>query len=278
MPAFEDLTGQRFGRLTVLYRGPNQKTRTTWICQCDCGNITRVQSNGLKSGRTKSCGCYNIDSARRRATKHDCCKTRLYKIWQGIKKRCNNSAASAFRNYGGRGITMCDEWQSSFETFRDWALTHGYQDDLTIDRIDVNGNYAPENCRWATVKQQCNNQRDNHVLYHDGQSHTMSEWADITGILYTTLRGRINGLQWDTDAALTIAPNENGWRHIPRGEKPVICLETQHTFPSLKQAAQWCGISSSHLSQCCHNRHQTAGGYHWEYAQPEVDDCGGVCS
>lgn len=145
----KDLTNQRFGRLTVVSRADNIKRLTRWNCLCDCGTAVVVYGGHLKSGATKSCGCYNRELTSKRFATHRKTNTRLFRIWQNMHKRCTYKKHREFHRYGGRGISVCKEWDT-FDGFYKWATSHGYCDNLTLDRVNPNGNYEPNNCQWLT--------------------------------------------------------------------------------------------------------------------------------
>ena len=160
MPKVIDLKGQRFGRLTVIEScGKASDRHILWLCKCDCGNERVISGNSLRSSLTKSCGCFNSDIVTKRNIKHNGCGTRLYAIWKNMNTRCKNTNNPRFKDYGGRGIKICSEWKE-FINFRIWAMSNEYSKNLTIDRVNVNGNYEPLNCRWATYKEQNNNKRN----------------------------------------------------------------------------------------------------------------------
>ena len=193
-----DLTGQRFGRLVVLERARNSSQGTAmWRCQCDCGNITVVRSYLLKKGRTKSCGCQKYEVH----TTHEQSGTRLYRIWAAMKSRVTNPNNTNYSDYGGRGITLFDAWME-FEPFYEWAIKNGYSDELTIDRIDNDKGYSPDNCRWVTRKEQDENRRCNHLITYKGETKTLSQWAEHFHIPYGTLRTRLVKYGWSVEKAL----------------------------------------------------------------------------
>jgi hypothetical protein len=202
----KDLAGQRFGRLLVNGRGGSTR-RIYWICNCDCGKILSVRQDHLLSGATKSCGCLGRENSIKAHlgksfnTTHGLSNKRLYKIWYGMLERCYKLKHQAFDDYGGRGITVCSDWRNDVTAFYQWAIKNGYSDNLTLDRIDVNGNYDPSNCQWATWKQQNSNKRNNHLIEYQGIKMTLSEWANSIGIDKRLLDRRLSS-GWNLDKAL----------------------------------------------------------------------------
>lgn len=202
-----DLTGQKFGRLYVVsFWGINHRKEAVWKCKCDCGNFLNVRSQPLRNGHTKSCGCLKIEEEKTRAQHphkktHGLSNSRLYTVWCNMKARCLNPKSEHYGDYGGRGITICQEWLDDFTNFYNWAIHNGYADNLTIDRIDVNGNYEPSNCRWIGKISQANNKRNNKIIEYKGESKTIHQLATEYNIDYGCLRWRIeNG--WDVEKAL----------------------------------------------------------------------------
>lgn len=199
-----DITGRRFGRLIVI-RPVKRKNKLSWECKCDCGNVTYQQSHDLIVGKVVSCGCYHNEIRSQLAQNchktHGGSKTRLFKIWSGMLYRCKDNSAKVRKHYKDKGITVCNEWKK-FVPFRDWALSHGYRNDLTIDRIDNDKGYYPENCRWATYRQQENNKSDNHRVVIGGKEKTISEWSQVSGIREDTILYRVNA-GWAENRLLT---------------------------------------------------------------------------
>lgn len=197
-----DITGKRFGKLTVIKisRHKNMKDgkRILWLCECDCGNFSEVLTYSLKSGNTKSCGCKKYEGNRR---SHGLSKSSEYHIWNDIKQRCHNSNNSAYYNYGSRGIRVCNRWLNSFEDFiTDMGNRPSHKH--TIDRIDNNGDYSPENCRWATRKEQSRNTGRTKIIEWKNEYHCLKDWSKIIGINYSTLQNRFKG-GWSIEKAFT---------------------------------------------------------------------------
>lgn len=201
MGSFIDLTGQRFGFLTVVERIKcNDKGIPVWLCKCDCGNTKIVMGARLRNGETKSCGC---GIAKR---KHGMSQTKLDFAYRDMIRRCYNVKCISYQWYGARGIVVCDEWKDKERgkiSFFEWALNNGYMDNLTLDRIDVNGNYEPSNCRWVDAKTQANNRRTCKFISYNGETHSMKEWAKILDVPYARLSKRAY-LGWSDEEIIGI--------------------------------------------------------------------------
>lgn len=193
--------GERFGRLVIVERVEGKRPR--YLCKCDCGNSICVDYGDLtrKYGGTKSCGCYRKE----KVTKHGGRYSRIYSIYRGMITRTTNANSQEFEDYGGRGITICDEWlgEQGFETFQYWALNNGYADNLTIDRIDNDKGYSPDNCRWSDRKTQNNNKSNTIYLTYNNETKSLAEWAEEIGIDRVTLYDRIYIYGWSVDKALS---------------------------------------------------------------------------
>lgn len=199
---FKDLSGNTFGNLYVVERCENIKGRVAFLCKCKCGNKVKVISHSLVSGNTNSCGCIHRQQLTERNYKHGERYSRLYRIYRNMLTRCYNSNSAEFNNYGGRGITVCEEWKTSFISFKMWAERNGYAENLTIDRIDVKDNYKPRNCRWITLQEQGYNKTNTKYFEYKGQKKCLAEWAKIFGINKPTLYNRVYNLGWDIERAL----------------------------------------------------------------------------
>lgn len=193
-----DLIGKKFNKLTVIDRGlANSKRREVmWVCQCECGKTTQVSTDDLKNGHNKSCGCL----------RHELSRTRIYDIWQGMNRRCYDKNTREYKRYGGRGIAICDEWKNDFISFYNWAMENGYQENLTIDRIDNNGDYKPDNCRWITNAEQCLNRRTNRYVTYNEETKTISQWAKEKNLKFCTLSHRLDS-GWSVEKALNLPVN-----------------------------------------------------------------------
>lgn len=206
----KDLTNKAFGKLKVIKRVENTKDGLVqWLCECECGEKTIVRTSYLNNGHTKSCGCFKIENK----TIHGDYKTKLYKVFLQMKDRCNNPNNTSYKNYGGRGIKVCEKWEEDFKLFKEWALQNGYKEGLTIDRIDFNGNYEPNNCRWITNKEQQNNKTTNVFITYKGETKTLTQWAEIYEIEPATVKYRLKkGLLFED------AFDKNFGKHLYKGE------------------------------------------------------------
>lgn len=206
---FINLEGKRFGILTVLYRTTPFRSRRgntspRWVCRCDCGTIIPIRGQSLRNGKTTSCGCRRSRAGSDNATyKHGLSHTSLHNRWWNMIARCEDPRQPAYKNYGGRGIKVCEDWHE-FMLFAFWAWAHGYSDELSLDRIDVDGDYCPENCRFTNAKGQANNRRNTMIIQREdtGETHTLGEWATLTGLLPQTIHARVKIYGWKVSRAL----------------------------------------------------------------------------
>lgn len=267
-----DITGERYGRLTAIKRLDKKYHGTYyWLFKCDCGNYKESPANRVRSGLVKSCGCLQKP--------HGDTGNRLFNIWVDMRQRCKNDGKPEHDNYGNRGITVCDEW-NDYLTFKSWALDNGYTDELTLDRVDVNGNYEPSNCRWATYKQQANNKRDNRYVEIDGVTHTLSEWLTILdNVTSCTVHRRIRA-GWDIKKALTTPPQKcfplnpeaTEEKREKRGHrKPLIAyndkevLRFKSSIDAEKHGFSRGSIRKARLKGTRHH------GYYWKFAEDYRD-------
>jgi hypothetical protein len=202
------LIGKTFNRLTVLgVAGKDKRGATLFLCKCSCGQTTTALAYKLRSGEKKSCGCLSKEMAKKRLTKHGECGTRLHVLWKSVKSRCYNKNNLNYKNYGGRGIKMYEEWKSNFTSFRDFMLSIGYDETLptgeqTIERIDVNGDYEPNNCKLISKREQNYNKRNNHYVTYKGETKTVSELAEEYGIDVDIILNRINHFGYTIEEAI----------------------------------------------------------------------------
>ena len=209
---FHDCTGETINGIEILYYiGSDKHHFSHYMCKCHCGNKFITSITDVKSKHTKSCGCYSIQSFKERATKHGLKYTRIYGIWQNMLNRCRNPNVKCYAVYGGRGIYVCDEWKtqdSGFINFYNWSMSNGYTEELTIDRIDVNGPYSPDNCRWVSWEVQILNKRNSLTLTYNDINLPIIEWSKITGIPYGTIYNRMQK-GWTPEQVLRVPLNKS---------------------------------------------------------------------
>lgn len=195
-----NLINQKYGKLFVVQKSNfSKKNNIMWDCLCDCGNKTKVSTANLNSGRVRSCGCLKSEKLSKRNITHNQRHSHLYEVWKSMKQRCYNPKLKSYKNYGGRGIKICEPWYNDFQAFYDWAYANGYSTKeqqnetkkLTIDRIDNNGNYTPDNCRWVTRKQQASNLRTTKLVTIKGETKCVADWCREYNIHRSTYDTRI---------------------------------------------------------------------------------------
>ena len=186
-PNFKDLSNKTFGYLTPLYVEKNKNKHIYWLCKCVCGNCRLLQTYQLTSGKVTSCGCMNEKTKKSAIIAQN---KRLYTVYSSMIARCHNPKSISYKYYGAKGITVCDEWKTNFETFLKWSLQNGYNDSLSIDRIDNSKGYCPSNCRWITLSQQFQNKTNNVLYTHNDETHTMSDWCRILGFSIDLAKSR----------------------------------------------------------------------------------------
>lgn len=206
--AIIDMTGQKIGRWTVIERDMTlSSSRAYWICECECGNIKSVMGKYLRNKQSKSCGCLKEEKLKINGLKHNMRHTRFYSIWANMKSRCTNQNSEAYKDYGQRGIKICDRWNEFNNFYKDMYSSYQdalqYNENIMIDRIDNDGDYEPDNCRWASIIEQNNNKRNNRLYSYKGNTLTISEWSNNLNIPYQTLLNRFNS-GWSVERALTL--------------------------------------------------------------------------
>lgn len=215
-----DITGNKYNKLTVIGRVENgNKGASRWKCLCDCGNITYVRGGNLKSGSVKSCGCLN---KKPHYLIHGDSDKPLYAMWTSMMYRCHNPKNQAYKFYGARGISVCEEWHDYLK-FKEWVESTKKEESLTIERIDVNGNYCPENCIWVSMKEQANNRRSNIIFEYNGEKHNLMEWCNLLGLNYKNIHNRIYKLGWSFEKAISTKIDESKRNKVERKKNGGIC-------------------------------------------------------
>lgn len=267
--------GDRFGYLTVIREvepniTPCGTVQRKFLCRCDCGNEVIHSLVAFRRSSNCSCGCknYDIGSLNRKYTKEQT-SSFLYSTWQGMKQRCIDPNSSHYRRYGGRGITICEEWLNDYSKFYEWAMANGASKELTLDRIDTNGNYEPSNCRWADVETQMNNTSQNRFIEYNGERLTVMQWARRTGLEESAIRARLDLYGYSIGEALGYEPHIKKTGDRSHTRKPVNQYSLDGEFiqewPSSQAASESLGISIKAIQLCVTGFYQSGGGYIWKY-------------
>lgn len=273
-----DLTNQKFHFLTVIKRIENRvekngKQRAQWLCKCDCGNYHASTTYLLTSGSVKSCGCFKFAS---RNSTHGLTKTRLHQIWSHMRKRCNCKTDKNYSNYGGRGIKICDEW-NDFLNFYNWSMENGYEEHLTIDRIDVNGNYEPSNCRWISFEEQQRNKTNNLFIFNKDKKILLVDFCrqhnldyEHTRVLYHKLVK--SNIEPSFENLLVQRKFTVSNRRKIRNYSPILQIDLQgnvirewNNYTEIKFETNY---NTNAIKNCCYGKAKTSAGYVWKYKYP----------
>ena len=265
-----NLVGKQFGTMKVLRDLPDKEVNGLLYRQveiiCECGKKSEKIYTSLRF--SKSCGCLTHAINKQQATKHGMYKTRVYAIWANMKKRCYNIRLKTYKDYGARGITVCDEWRNGFESFLKWAESSGYSDNLTIDRIDVNGNYTPENCRWVTKYEQCLNKRNTFVVTFNGETKSLAFFCKQLGLNYSFIHKRINKYKWTVEKALT-TPTLNKLDNLSKNGKyivqKVLCENSGTVYASAQEAGKELGLNCKTIQNVCSGANKSLKGLYFKY-------------
>ena len=267
--------GDRFGYLTVISEvepniTPCGTVQRKFLCRCDCGNeVIRLRST-LQKNQKSSCGCMEltIGDRTRKYTKEQT-SSFLYSTWNGMKQRCLDPNSSHYHRYGGRGVTICEEWLNDYSKFYEWAIKNGASKEMTLDRIDVNGDYEPSNCRWADVETQMNNTSQNRFIEYNGEKLTVMQWSRRTGIEEGTIRMRLDRYGYSVGEALGYESHTKKSWDRSHTRKPVNQYSLDGEFirewPSAQVASEFLGISIKAIQHCVTGYYKTGGGFIWKY-------------
>lgn len=257
------LMGKRFGRLLVCDEFVQDRRRVC-VCQCDCGGIHTTRARNLLVGKTKSCGCLRQEIQDKSDKRY---KERLFMVYQAMRHRCYNPSDTRYKNYGGRGIKICPEWLEDYKIFKKWALAHGYGPKLSIERMDVNGDYCPENCRWITLSQQQRNKTNNRRIEYGGENKTLIEWCELFNLSYKAVHARLNN-GWGVEKALE-TPTPTGFKGGNNGKKSLVGRPTVMTDETIDKLQESWAMGCSDLEACCYANISSAALYNYQKAHPE---------
>lgn len=271
-------SGDRYGNLVIVkeiepHTTPCGTIRRRFLCKCDCGNTTTRTLVNLNKDNFHSCGCVDrkrIGNLNRKYTDEQR-KSFLYSTWNGMRQRCLDSKSSHYKYYGERGITICDEWMNDYTKFYDWCIANGATEELTIDRIDVNGNYEPNNCRWVDTITQANNKNQNRFIEYNGEKLTIMQWSRKTGIKEATIRMRLDKYGYNVGEALGYEMHKTKQYNRENRRKPVEQYSLNGKFIKLWDSAQVAsvslGISIQSIRNCAIGVYKTGNGFIWKYKQ-----------